>query len=68
MDQKKPEPILTPLTALERLRYYCAYQERCHAEAKQKLNELGVYGRDAEQVIAQLIEENYLNEGRFAVL
>jgi len=45
---------------------FCAYQERTHQEARQKLYELGVYGDDAEEIIVQLIEENFLNEERFA--
>jgi regulatory protein len=46
---------------------YCAYQERCHNEVKNKLADWGVYGLEADQIIIQLIELNYLNEERFAV-
>ena len=49
-----------------KLRKYCAYQERCHQEVRQKLDKLDVYGDDAEELIAILISENYLNEERFA--
>ncbi|WP_337041825.1 regulatory protein RecX [Emticicia sp. 17c] len=45
---------------------YCAYQERTQAEVREKLQNWGVYGDDAEEIIVYLIEENYLNEGRFA--
>lgn len=58
---------LTPQQALPKLKQYCAYQERCHSEAKEKLSACGVYGNDAEEIISKLIEENYLNEERFAV-
>jgi regulatory protein len=57
---------LTPQQALLKLANYCAYQERCHSEVKNKLHELGVYYNDAEQVMAELIVQNYLNEERFA--
>lgn len=57
---------LTPQQALLKLAHYCAYQERCHSEVKNKLHELGVYYNDADQVIAELIVQNYLNEERFA--
>lgn len=57
---------LTPSQALEKLKHYCAYQDRCHAEVKQKLKQLGVWGNDADEIIATLITENYLNEERYA--
>ncbi len=57
----------TPNQALPKIKQYCAYQERCHAEVKEKLYSFGVYNNDAEKLIAQLIEENYLNEERFAL-
>lgn len=46
---------------------YCAYQERCQQEVRNKLNEWGLYGDEAEEVIAALISENFLNEERFAL-
>jgi len=57
----------TPNQALPKIKQYCAYQERCHAEVKEKLYSFGLYKNDAEKLIAQLIEENYLNEERFAL-
>lgn len=62
----KKEIKLTPQQALLKLAHYCAYQERCHVEVTNKLAEFGVYYQDAEQVIAELIIQNYLNEERFA--
>jgi regulatory protein len=53
--------------ALQKLRHYCAYQERCHQEVKEKLYSYGLHKADTEASIAQLIEENYLNEERFAI-
>ncbi|MEO6315120.1 MAG: regulatory protein RecX [Chitinophagaceae bacterium] len=52
--------------ALQKAKHYCGYQERCHSEVKEKLYALGLYKQQAEECIAQLIEENYLNEERFA--
>lgn len=57
----------TPKQALPKIKQYCAYQERCHAEVKEKLYSFGLYKNDVEQIISQLIEENYLNEERFAI-
>lgn len=53
--------------ALQKLRHYCSYQERCHAEVKEKLYSFGLYKQVVEECISQLIEENYLNEERFAI-
>ncbi len=52
--------------ALARLQRYCVYQDRCHQDVRNKLLSLEVYGDTLEQVIAELIEENFLNEERFA--
>jgi regulatory protein len=57
---------LTPQQALPKLKQFCAYQERCHSEVKEKLYSYAVYRDDAEEIISKLIEENYLNEERFA--
>lgn len=53
--------------ALRKLQAYCAYQERCHKEVRQKLLDLGIYGDDVDQIIAELIEDNFLNELRYAI-
>lgn len=52
--------------ALQKLQSFCAYQDRCHSEVRSKLLELGVYGDDLEEIIVALIEEDFLNEERFA--
>ena len=56
---------LTKEQALQKLRQYCGYQERSHSEVQQKLWDLGVWRSDHDQIIATLIEEDYLNEERF---
>ena len=58
---------LTKEQALQKLKHYCAYQERCHSEVKEKLYNLGVWKKEHDELIATLIEENYLNEERFAI-
>lgn len=58
---------LTKEQALQKLKHYCAYQERCHSEVREKLYSLGVRRADHDEIIAKLIEENYLNEERFAI-
>ena|SRR5687767_422468 len=61
---KKP---LTKEQALQKLKHFCAYQERCHSEVREKLYNLGIWKKDHDEIIASLIEENYLNEERFAI-
>jgi regulatory protein len=58
---------LTKEQALQKARHYCAYQERCHSEVKDKLYALGLWKKDVEEALSLLIEENYLNEERFAI-
>lgn len=51
---------------LQKLRQYCAYQERSHAEVQQKLWDLGIQRNAHDEILSLLIEEDYLNEERFA--
>lgn len=53
--------------ALQKIRHYCAYQERCHQEVKEKLYSFGLHKEETEELISRLIEDNYLDEERFAV-
>ncbi|RFS24009.1 RecX family transcriptional regulator [Chitinophaga silvatica] len=54
------------LTELNKLRQFCAYQERSHHETRYKCLELGLRGEEVDQAIAALIADNFLNEERFA--
>ncbi len=58
---------LTPDQAFQKIKQYCAYQERCHSEVKEKLYSFSLYKKDVEEILSKLIEENYLNEERFAM-
>ena len=53
--------------AIPKIRQYCAYQERCHTDVKEKLYGYGLHREDVDSIISQMIEENYLNELRFAI-
>jgi regulatory protein len=58
---------LSPEQALQKARHYCGYQERCHSEVQEKLYSFGLRKAQVETALATLIEENYLNEERFAI-
>ncbi|HEX2898438.1 MAG TPA: regulatory protein RecX [Bacteroidia bacterium] len=52
--------------ALEKLRKYCAWQERCRSEAWTKLLQLGSPRGDLLRLLAVLEQEGFLDEARFA--
>jgi len=58
---------LTPNQALPKIKQYCAYQERSHSEVKDKLYNYGISKNDIDDILSKLIEDNYLNEERFAI-
>ena len=53
--------------AIQKIRQYCAYQERNHREVKEKLYSFGLYKADVDEILTQMIDENYLNEERYAI-
>ena len=57
---------LTSEQALFKIKKYCAYQERCHKEVTDKLYGFGLWKDQVENIIYKLIEDNFLNEERFA--
>ena len=52
--------------AQKKLENYCAYQERCHQEVRQKLQDMHMIPEAIDQIIGHLIQHNYLNEERFS--
>ena len=52
--------------ATRKLEHYCAYQERCHKEVRQKLESLNMIPEAIDIIIVHLLEQNFLNEARFA--
>jgi regulatory protein len=65
-EEKKPKKKLTPNQAIIKAQLSCAYQERCQQEMRDKLYEWGLFSNDVENIIANLISDNFLNEERFA--
>jgi regulatory protein len=52
--------------ALDKSEKYCAYQERCQSEMRNKLYEWGLHSREVENIISDLITNQFINEERFA--
>ena len=52
--------------ATKKLEGYCAYQERCHKDVVTKLKQMRMIPEAIAQIVTHLIQENYLNEERFA--
>ena len=50
------------------MEYYCSYQERCHIEVSEKLRGFVLNQAEKDRIIVHLIESNFLNEERFALV
>lgn len=59
---------LTAEQAYQKIRHYCGYSERSHYEVREKLYSFGLPRKDVETLLTRLIEEDFLNEERYAVL
>ena len=57
---------MTLLEAKQKMERYCIYQDRCHKEVISKLKEMRMIPEAIDSIMAHLINENYLNEERFA--
>lgn len=65
MDDRKK--IYDKKSAKVKIEQYCAYQERSQQEVRDKLYDMGLHKEDVENIITELIGENFLNEERFAI-
>lgn len=52
--------------ATKKMEHYCAYQERCHQEVRQKLETMHMIPEAIDVIVVHLLEHNFLNEERFA--
>jgi regulatory protein len=57
--------VYTVHQALTKAMKYCAYQERCQSEVYKKLRDWGMTHNDSEEVLAELISEDFINEQRY---
>ncbi len=66
MQEPKSKKIIDQQAAYAKAEHYCAYQERSQQEVRDKLYEWELKPNEVENVIVRLIENNFLNEERFA--
>ncbi|MGY0037761.1 regulatory protein RecX [Pedobacter sp. NJ-S-72] len=66
LEKEYSKPALDKRSALVKAESYCAYQERAQQEVRNKLYDWGLRHDDVEEVITELILNNFLNEERFA--
>ncbi|MEX2513400.1 MAG: regulatory protein RecX [Cyclobacteriaceae bacterium] len=64
-DQEPKKKLGIP-AVFKRITSYCAYQERCLSEVKDKLEDYHLSLEESEKIIAELVQENFINEERFA--
>lgn len=65
-DPRPSRKVYTTGQAKAKAEHYCAYQERSQQEVRDKLYSWGLHKGDVELVLSELIENNFLNEARFA--
>jgi regulatory protein len=65
-DQPKKKKRLEPKAAKLKAADYCAYQERSQQEVRDKLYSYGLHQNEVEDVLVDLITEDFINEERFA--
>lgn len=52
--------------ARNKIQSFCAYQERSHKEVREKLYGYGLFKNEVDQITVELLDQNFLNEERFA--
>lgn len=70
MKAKQTNPQKTDSNAEQvflKLRNYCVYQERSQLEVRLKCKQLGIKKELTETLLVKLLDENFLNEERFAM-
>lgn len=65
--ETRTKKITDPKVALTKAESWCAYQERCQQEVRDKLYSWGLWPDAIENIIAELISRDFVNEERFAV-
>ena len=68
-DRKTNTPmrsIISVKEAIQKIEYFCSYQERCHEDVLAKLRTMKMDSEEIDSIMVHLIASNFLNEERFA--
>ena len=57
---------LTPDQVLDKIAKYCAYQERCTKDVRDKLKTYDISQEDREKILDYLLDNRFVNDERFA--
>jgi regulatory protein len=64
--QKSPTQPLSPDEVLDKMAKYCAYQERCVKDVRDKLMSFDIAREDREKILGYLLDNRFANDERFA--
>ena len=65
MPQRPAKP-LTPDQVLDKMAKYCAYQERCVKEVRDKLKTFDIAEEDKTKILDYLLDNRFVNDERYA--
>lgn len=63
---KRPSQPLTPDQVLDKMAKYCAYQERCVKDVRDKLKTYDISQEAKDEILAYLLDNRFVNDERFA--
>ena len=63
---KKPAKPLTPNQVLDKMAKYCAYQERCVKDVRDKLKAFDIPEEEKQKILAYLLDNRFVDDERFA--
>ena len=63
---KQPAKPLTPDQVLDKMAKFCAYQERCVKDVKDKLRTFDIPQEAKDKILEYLLENRFVNDERFA--
>ncbi len=63
---KNPAKPLTPDQVLDKMAKYCAYQERCVKDVREKLKTFDIAQEDKDEILDYLLDNRFVNDERFA--
>ena len=64
---KAPAKPLTPDQVLDKMAKYCAYQERCVKDVKDKLKTFDIAEKDKTKILDYLLDNRFANDERYAM-